>query len=336
VEVLEVDPHDDDALAAWSAVDRAALLARRPRDVPATLQELRAVALAGRPERDPSELVHLLAAREGGRVVGAARLELPLRDNAHLGWAEAAVAPDARRRGAGRALLTELEERCRDLGRTVLMTELDEPPGDDGAGRAFLERAGFSCELVEVRRELALPVPEARLAALEQQARDRAGGYEVVTWRDRCPDHLVEARAELGRAMSTDVPLGGLDYGEEAWDAARVREREALLAEQGRSSVVAAARHAASGALVAFTELVVRPDVPDDVHQWETLVLRAHRGSRLGLLVKAAALRRLLDQVPGARRVVTVNATTNAPMMAVNEALGFVPDGTVTTWQKSL
>lgn len=336
MEVLEVDPHDADALAAWSAVHRAALLAARPDDVPVPLEEVRAQALAGRPEREPSELVHLLAARDGDRVVAAARLELPLRDNRHLGWAEAWVAPDARRRGAGTRVLADVRERCRAAGRSLLMTELDEPPGDDGAGRAFLEHHGFRCELSEVRRELALPVPEERLSALEQEARGRSAGYEVVTWRDRCPDDLVEARAALGVAMSTDVPLGGLDYGEEVWDASRVREREGLLAEQGRSSVVAAARHRATGDLVAFTELVVRRAAPDEVHQWETLVLRAHRGCRLGLLVKAAALRRLVAEVPGARRVVTVNATTNAPMVAVNEALGFVPDGVVSTWQRTV
>jgi GNAT superfamily N-acetyltransferase len=336
VEVLEVDPHDDAALSAWSRVHRAALLAHRPDDVPVPQAEVRAQALAGRPERDPSELVHLLALRDGADVVAVARLELPLRDNLHLGWVEAWTDPAARRRGAARALLAAVEDRCRAAGRTLLMTELDEPPGGDGAGRALLEATGFSCELVEVRRDLALPVPEDRLAALEAQARDRAGGYEVVSWRDRCPDDLVDARAELGRAMSTDVPLGGLDYREEEWDAARVREREGLLAEQGRSGVVAAARHRPTGALVAFTELVARTAAPAEVHQWETLVLREHRGHRLGLLVKAAALRRLVAEVPGARRVVTVNAATNAPMVAVNEALGFVPNGTVTTWQKGI
>jgi GNAT superfamily N-acetyltransferase len=336
VDVIQVDARDDDVLRRWHAVWTASALDLRPDDVTSPLVEVRAGALAGLPERDPTELVELVLAVDGGEPVGAARLELPLRDNTHLAFLEGGVAPSARRRGAGTALLAALAARAGGGGRTLLMAELDEPPGLPSPGRAFLEHAGFACGLVELRRDLALPVPEERLAALEARACEAAADYEVVTWRDRCPDELVEGRAALGRAMSTDVPLGELDYGEEAWDAARVREREGIVAAQGRTSVVAAARHRPSGALVAFTELAARVAQPADVHQWETLVLREHRGHRLGLLVKAAALRRLAAEVPGARRVLTVNATTNGPMVAVNEALGFVRNGAVSTWQRAV
>lgn len=335
VEVREVDPRGPD-LDAWAGVLAASLLADRPDDPPPPVAELRAGALAGLPERDPSELVRLLLAVDGGEPVGAGRLELPLRDNTHLAYVEVHVRPDARRRGVGTALLAALEREA--TGRTLLMTDLDEPPALLGAspGRRALERADFACALTEVRRDLLLPVPEERLDRLEAEAAERAQGYRVVTWRDRCPDDLVDARAALGRVMSVDAPIGALDVHEEVWDAARVRERERLLAEQGRASIVAAAVCEATGALVAFSELAARPALPDLVEQWETLVLAAHRGRRLGLLVKAAALRRLAVEVPGARRVVTANADTNAWMIAVNELLGFVPNGASTSWQREV
>ncbi|MCU1691943.1 MAG: family N-acetyltransferase [Frankiales bacterium] len=336
--VLDVDPRDDDALSAWQAVHAAALVQDRPGDAVPPLQEVRAAALAGLPERSPSELVRLLLVRDDGRPVGAGRVELPLRDNTHLLYAEAHVHPDARRRGAGRALLRAAEEQAAAAGRALLTADLDEPPHLLGRspGRAFLEAAGFTRGLLEVRRELALPVPADRLDALDEQARERSAGYRVVTWRDRCPDALLDARADLGRVMSVDAPVGDLDVHEEAWDAERVREREQLLVEQGRGCVVAAALHEATGALVAFTELVVRPALPERAEQWETLVLAAHRGHRLGLLVKVAALRRLVVEQPQVRAVSTTNADTNRWMIAVNEALGFVPDGEVSSWQRPL
>jgi len=331
-----VDARDERAFAPWHAVVTAGLRDLRPDDVVPGAAEARAAALAGRPEREPSELVELLLAREGGEVVGAARVELPCRDNPHVTYVEATVVPAARRRGAGTALLDAVLARSRVLGRTLVVTELDEPPHLAGVspGRRFLEATGFREVLVEVRRDLALPVPPERLDALEEEAARHADGYDVVTWRDRCPDQLVDSRAELGRAMSTDVPLGELDWREETWDAARVREREQLVAEQGRTSVVAAARERTTGRLVAFTELAARPAEPAQVDQWETLVLQAHRGRRLGTLVKVAALRRLAAEVPGARFVTTGNAVTNGPMIAVNEALGFVPAGTYSSWQR--
>ena len=331
----EVDPRDSGAFAVWHEVTTAVRRALRPDDVLPDADESRATALAGLPERDPSELVRLLLACDRGRAVGALRIELPLRDNVHVSYTEGGVLPADRGRGAGALLLQAWLDDARATGRTLLMTELDEPPGADQPGRRFLERQRFEEALVEVRRDLRLPVPDDVLDRLEQECAPHAAGYELLTWRDRCPDELVEGRAALGRAMSTDVPLGSLEWQEETWDAARVREREQLIAEQGRTSVVAAARDTSTGELVAFTELAARPARPEHVAQWETLVLAAHRGRRLGTLVKVAALRRLAQEVPGARLIATTNALTNTPMIAVNEALGFQPAGRVSSWQRA-
>jgi len=337
--VVGVDPRDDVAFGRWYAVTTDVLRDLRPEDDQPPLAEQRVAALAGLPERRPSELVELvLAVDPADRPVGAGRLELPVRDNTHVAYVELHVPAAQRRRGTGTALLDALSARGRAAGRTLLMTELDESPALAGRspGRAFLTAAGLECALEEVRRDLALPADQDRLAQLEARCAPLARDYELLTWHDRCPDELLDDRAELGRAMSTDVPLGDLDWQEETWDAARVREREQLLAEQGRTCVVGAAVHRPSGALVAFTELVGRPAAPRQVQQWETLVRAEHRGRRLGTLVKVVALRRLMQVLPGARSVATGNAATNTHMIAVNEALGFVPNGTVTQWQRPL
>jgi thymidylate synthase (FAD) len=71
---------------------------------------------------------------------------------------------------------------------------------------------------------------------------------------------------------------------------------------------------------VAFTELVASDGLPERLVQWETFVLAAHRGHRLGTLVKTAVLRRVAAELPQARRVVTTNAEVNGPMIAVNDA----------------
>jgi RimJ/RimL family protein N-acetyltransferase len=134
--------------------------------------------------------------------------------------------------------------------------------------------------------------------------------------------------------MSLDVPLGDLSWQEEAWDAERVRRREDLAARQGRT-VLGAGALTPDGRLVAFTEVGTSDEVPERVVQWETFVLAAHRGHRLGMMVKTAVLRRIACELPQARRVVTTNAETNGPMVAVNDALGFRPNGLLVAFERA-
>ena len=75
---------------------------------------------------------------------------------------------------------------------------------------------------------------------------------------------------------------------------------------------------------------------PERAHQGGTLVLREHRGHRLGALMKAAVLRELAAGFPAVRRISTYNSDSNTPMVAVNEALGFRPAGQLSTWSLRL
>ena len=329
--VEAVDARDEEAFAAWFAVLDASAGHERPGEPHWSLQEQRELALSGLPG-DPDAAVeqHLLLDRDAG---GAARLTLHRRDNLAVADVLVLVHPERRRRGTGSRLLEAARHRARAAGRTALSAEVDEP-GEGAPGRAFLEHHGFACGLVEVRRDLALPPDPERLAHLEAEARSRGAGYEVRTWRDRTPDELVEDRALVERRMSTDAPVGDQPYEEEAWDASRVRANEDKARRQGRTWFAAGALR--DGRLVAHTEVGVPLAAPERAYQWGTLVLREHRGHRLGLLVKLAALRALVDGSPATRSVSTWNAATNAPMAAVNEALGFVVNGRLSSWHRAL
>jgi hypothetical protein len=65
-------------------------------------------------------------------------------------------------------------------------------------------------------------------------------------------------------------------------------------------------------------------------------VLDEHRGHRLGLAVKLANLDFLARELPTAHRVITSNAAVNAPMIAVNDLMGFEIDAIGAFWQKTL
>lgn len=329
--VVPVDPTDDWAFDAWFAAFDAGHLARWPDEPGWQPEEQRALAL----HRVGLVRTILLAATDGGSVIGAASVEIPLADNRHLAEVTVEVPPTHRRRGVGGALLASAEATARDEGRSVVVVTQKERGGlpDSGPGRPFAIRHGYSPVLEGIRRDLTVPVDGRRLDALEAAATPH---YRVVTFRDRWPEEYLSDRATFGLRMSTDVPLGQYDRTEECWDADRVRQTEALVAAMGRILLVAVAVEEASGRPVAFSEITVPLGVPQRAYQWDTLVLEEHRGHRLGTLVKVANLRQLVAASPATTTVTTWNARQNDPMIAVNEALGCTVMGTCCTWQKRL
>ena len=286
-------------------------------------------------------------------VVGFAKVTVPLKDNTHLADVELYVHPDHVSDGADAALLSTAEAFAAEHGRTSLVTwteqvgepepgpgVLEPPTGSgrvDGSSREalLLGTNGYVLEQAERYSLLRLPVAEDLLARHHAEAAARAGEeYRLVSWTDRAPDEWVDQVAVLETRMSTDVPKGDLDFEESHWDADRVRDWERRVAESQHGFVLSAAVHVPTQTLAAFTVLRYPVDHEEIVFQEDTLVLREHRGRRLGMLVKAENLRRLAEVRPGAARVHTWNAEENSYMLDINVALGFRPTGVAGMWQK--
>ncbi|WP_116450513.1 GNAT family N-acetyltransferase [Blastococcus litoris] len=329
--LVELGP-DDALFADWCAVWAAASLAERPDEPPRPAADHVAIGRELLTAGGSRTGTHRAAVVDGA-VAGALRLILPTRDNTTVAIVDVAVHPAHRRRGLGSALLAEGLALAAAHGRTVAIADVDEP-APDNPGRAFAQRHDWSCDLLETRRDLDLPVPEDRLAALEAEAAAAGAGYEIVTWRDRTPDALLEDRALLARRMTTDAPQGDLPVEEEEWDGARMREVEEVSLARGRTVVSAGAVH--EGRLVGYTDLQIPLSVPVRAQQAGTLVLREHRGHRLGARMKVAVLRELAASFPSVRRISTYNSESNRPMVAVNEALGFRPAGQFSAWSTRL
>ncbi|MFW0772419.1 GNAT family N-acetyltransferase [Paenarthrobacter nitroguajacolicus] len=298
---------------------------------------------------------HVFLARLDRTVVGSGTLTLPLSENTTTAGVDVLVDAAYRRRGIGTKVLEVLEQQARARDRVSFDAFCAEPiglliPGGelleaksgtggvpmDSASTCFALHHGYSLEQVETNSSLPLPVGEALLQDLEEQAAMRASGYSFIGWQDRCPDELVDVFAKLKSLMSTEVPIAGLGWEGEVWDANRVRVEESTWLAGGIASTVAVARHAATGELAAYTTLTHREATPGMVYQEDTLVAPGHRGHGLGMLVKIANLRRLEQLWPAATSVMTWNANENRHMLAINVALGFKPSGFDGEWQKRL
>jgi GNAT superfamily N-acetyltransferase len=302
--------------------------------------------------QDPYQPQRLLVARVGGAIVGRGIYQAPIEEGSTETWLAVEVHPDFRRRGIGAALYERLaafaaEDRRGTLQCYVLHSHttgatIPSPTGfgavpRDAAETRFLLARGYALEQVERLSRLALPVPADVLAAHLDAAQALAGpDYRTVVWEGRIPDRWLGDLAHLHARMSTDAPAAGMEVSAEVWDEQRMRTIEELEAASPRALLTAAIEHVRSGGLVAFNELSVPPEPDRAVEQQDTLVLREHRGHRLGMLVKAANLIQLERTHPGHPSVTTFNAEENRHMLNVNEALGFVAVGYGGGWKKTL
>jgi GNAT superfamily N-acetyltransferase len=314
VRISELDVHDDGALREAWEVEQAAQGAERSDPLPRPYSQLEQILR--RP--GPYSRQTLVVAEEGARIVGVGVLSSSLRENLHLAEVDVNVLPEARRRGIGRALLADLVERGRALGRTTYLGEAHQPTVDDvSPGSAFALALGFGVAHREEHLVLTLPPDETSLPA------GRPEGYDVVTWTSHCPDELVTEYAVLLTQMRRDAPSGDVDAVPTVVDVERVRTQEHRNAT-AYDQVVAAARRKADGRLGGYTLVYLAHDT-DQVLQDDTFVLSDHRGQGLGVAMKAAMLRLLARDRPERRTVHTWNALDNEPMQAVNARLGFRP-----------
>jgi RimJ/RimL family protein N-acetyltransferase len=220
-----------------------------------------------------------------------------------------AVDPGHRGRGLGRTLM-EAAEAATDRPR------LRAPAWVGTAGMQALPRLGFvPGHSHEVRRlSLREPQPRALVAAAEAASPD----YDLERFAGPAPDSWLDDLVPLREAINDSPGEGEF----EAYSPERIRTYEQSLHRRRQTPYTIVARHRTTGAPAGITMLCVHDLRPGIAAQEDTSVLAAHRGRRLGLRMKLAMLAWLRDERPDVEDVDTWNAPDNAPMIAINEALG--------------
>jgi GNAT superfamily N-acetyltransferase len=305
-----LDPADDDEFAEFHRTYAAAMVDEWDR--PYTARELR-VDLQD--DTGYMDQIGLLARNDHGMPVGVGIVEIPLKDNLSLAYINVHVLPANRRQGHGRALVDAIAGVAGEYDRTALFAEARWDVGEEGSDNtAFAEALGFELDLVDAHRVLDLPahLPEAPV-------RD---GYTLHTWCGPCPEEWIDQYANLLSVIVQEAPSGEFPLENEFFDAARVRSDEELVAKRGRVMQVSVAL-SPEGELAGHTQLSFPEAGQPDVFQWDTLVLRVHRGHGLGLSLKVHAMDASKDLLEGRKFIHTYNAASNGPMIAVNELMGF-------------
>lgn len=315
VDPMALDLESAEALAEIDrASDRAAGL-----DLPASVGPHILTSLQFQSDCRPVDGLWL--ARDGdGRVIGHVALELPWRDNTDTAHLRGSVHPAARRRGVGRALIEQAVSTSRDARRSKVYAGAYE--ASDGV--PALTKLGFSSTgmgVNSVRRVDVHGAPDGLWDRLYAEALAYAAEYELVHQVGPTSQDMIDGMVTLHEAIN-DAPLDDPELEADAWDTDRVRSYDRAMTGRRQTVYRTMARHKETGEWAGLSMLCVDEFSPAIAFQEDTSVVRAHRGHRLGLLMKADMLRWVSQERPEVSATDTWNATTNHHMIAVNEKLG--------------
>jgi mycothiol synthase len=279
-------------------------------------------------EKEKNEVWHLW---QGKEIIAELFVEVAFyEDNRHLLWCELEVLAPFRRRGNASLLLQKIVEIADTHQRTLVMSGTSSRMP---AGTAFTERLGATKGIETHTNQLV--IAELDKSLIEKwlgSAATTAKEFELGFWGDTYPEEEIQAVANLISVMST-APKDDLQLEEWKAEPEDLRAGEAYSKARKIERWVLYVRHKLSGELAGFTSTYYDLENPENLSQGDTGVLPKYRGHGLGKWLKAAMIQKILAERPIVKRIRTGNADSNAPMLAINHALGFKPYIAETVWQ---
>jgi len=236
-----------------------------------------------------------------------------------IGVLDVLVRPDLRRRGLGSQLVAFAARRAYLEGFSSIGVEAI---GGTSA-IAFYEALGFEKEYVETRSVLALNAVD--WPALGDMSTSMGSGYRIEFHPGGPPEALLEPYAQA-KLEAQDDDDDDLDLAPRSSDPQRLRDSLNTLHRRGLKPYIVLAIHESSSSVAGLTEVVVPAQHPERADQYDTIVVREHRGYSIDRAIKARMLFELRAAEPGLREVQTWNAQHNESMLKVNAELGYEAD----------
>lgn len=268
---------------------------------------------------------------EGNKILATGDIGLWHADhNQHLAQFDITVLPEYRRQGIASTLLPYIMDVARRTNRRLLIASTSSTVP---AGEAFMRQLNAYVGMETRTNQLDLSELDRDLIQEWLQAGEGLSAeFEVGVWEGAYPEEELETIVAMLQVMNTQ-PFEQLEVEDVTWTPEQLRQIEAHLLEQKAERWTLYARHRESGEIAGYTEVFWTPHKSHILQQGDTGVFPKYRGRRLGRWLKAAMIEKVLRERPYVKYVRTGNAHSNAPMLKINEEMGFKPHRTNILWQ---
>ncbi|NUR58361.1 MAG: GNAT family N-acetyltransferase [Catenulispora sp.] len=277
----------------------------------------------------PTQRRVFVAAYDAGTLIGYGAIGADVDANQDMFSGDLAVLP-GRRADALVPLLDASKERARAHGAKRLVLAFAQAAPDYAP--VFTAEGGRKVD-IERRAQLDLKTVDREKYAAWAAPSEKNAHYRIRTWVGPTPEDLLPPLVLAAQAMR-DAPTGDLEFDHPAPNVDRRRRIEQWFAAIGAHRHIIAA-FTEDGTIAGLHGLFVVPGSPM-AEISDTSVPAAFRGHGLGLRLKAAMTLRLLDSEPEIEVIGTWNNVDNAPMLRVNDALGFRTAEIWELWQFDL
>jgi mycothiol synthase len=238
--------------------------------------------------------------------------------NKHILWVDASVHPDHRRRGLGRTWIPLAAELMDRHGCTTLSMGTEEE-----SGHAFLKWMGADGKFSGAENRLKLSeVDWALMRRWTEDGPTLSPSSNLEVYDGFLPEEMWEEYCPQLTTILNTVPWEQMDHGDIVITPAQLAEWYARMRMQGMVEYTMLTREP-GGVISGITDMTYAPYKTNMINQGFTGVRTDARGRGLGKWLKASMLHHVREIYPNLEWVVTENAGSNAPMLAINMAMGF-------------
>ena len=241
------------------------------------------------------------------------------KENSQLIQLDLVLLSDYRRKGIGTLVLKNLYDFAQENDKSLIMAGSTEEDG-----KAFLKAIGAQIALSGVENRLNLEQVDWEMIKNWAMEGPRRSPESNILFVDSIPENLIEKYCNIYTETLNQQPFGDLEIGALVYSPEIYRDRDNRWLSLGYTHLTFFTQEP-NGDISGLTEMVYNPERATFIQQLLTGVQEKYRGRGLGKWLKAEMLLKTKEMFPEVEIIVTDNATTNAPMISINNRLGFKP-----------